>query len=370
MIVGVPREIKREEYRVGITPQGADHLKKHGHVVLVEENAGLGCGFGDDEYLAADADVVDRETLFAKSDLIVKVKEPLPSEYPLIREGQSLFTYLHLAANRELAELLLRKRVTALGYETLSSGGTLPLLAPMSEIAGRMAPLMGAYYLQRFRGGRGILPTGAVGVPPGRIMILGAGTVGRNAARVSMGLGMDTIVLNRGLERLRGIDELFFGRVKTLALSRQNVARILPEADIVVGALLIPGGRTPVIILREMLKSMKKGAVIVDVSIDQGGCADTSRPTSHDDPVYEVDGIIHYAVANMPGAYPRTSTIALTTATLPYISLLADKGIRKAISESPEVASAINLFGGHVAHKSLADTLGLPCSEINAIQDR
>lgn len=370
MIVGVPREIKREEYRVGLTPNGAAHLKARGHTVLIEEHAGLGCGFDDSEYLSADADIVDRTTLFGKSELILKVKEPLPSEYDLLREGQSLFTYLHLAANRGLTDLLLRKRVVALAYETLTSGGTLPLLVPMSEVAGRMAPLMGAYYLQRFKGGRGVLPTGAVGVPPGRVMILGAGTVGKNAARVSTALGMDSFVLNRGMERLREIDELFCGRVKTLSLSTQNIERTLADVDIVVGALLVPGGRTPLVIKKEMLQLMKKGSVIVDVSIDQGGCAETSRPTSHDEPVYEVDGIIHYAVANMPGAYPRTSTLALTTATLPYVSLLADMGIRKAIATSPGMESAVNLFLGHVVHKSLADTFDLPYTELKTISGR
>lgn len=370
MIIGVPREIKKEEYRVGITPQGAALLKKRGHVVLVEENAGLGCGFDNEEYLSADADIVNRDAIFAKSELIVKVKEPLPAEYGLLREGQSLFTYLHLAANRELTDVLMLKRVTALGYETLVSRGTLPLLTPMSEIAGRMAPLMGAYYLQRFKGGSGVLPTGAAGVPPASVMILGAGSVGRNAARVSMGLGIDTVVLNRGVEKLRDIDEMFCGRVKTLALSHENVLRTLPSVDIVVGALLIPGGRTPVVITKEMLPLLKKGSVIVDVSIDQGGCAETSRPTSHDDPVYEVDGIIHYAVANMPGAYPRTSTVALTIVTLPYVSLLADMGVQKALTVSLELKSAANLYGGYVVHKSLADAFDLPYHEINTIHDR
>lgn len=359
MIIGVPREIKREEYRVGITPFGVKEVKKDGHVILVESGAGTGSGVTDEEYLRAGADIVERAELFETADLIVKVKEPLPPEYGLFRERQALFTFLHLAPNRELAEVLLEKNITALGYETLEKDGMLPLLSPMSEIAGRMAPIMGAYYLQRVHGGTGVLPTGAVGVKPAKAVILGAGIVGTNAARVCEGLGMDTIVINRGRERLQKIDEIFMGRVKTLPLTSSSISGEIADTDIVIGAMLVRGGKTPVLISKAMLRTMKRGAVIVDVSVDQGGCAATSRPTTHDDPVYEVDGIIHYTVANMPGAYPRTSTLALTNATLPYIRILANKGIEEAIREDLVMRSALNTYNGMVTNRPLADSLGL-----------
>ena len=354
MIIGIPREIKREEYRVAVTPAGAGELAEAGHTVLVEERAGEGSGFGDEEYRRQGAMVLSRDELFREAELIVKVKEPLPAEFGLFRQGQALFTYLHLAPNRELIAFLCERRVTALAYETLEHGGGLPLLAPMSEIAGRMAPLAGAWSLQRINGGAGLLPTGAVGVKPARAVILGAGTVGYNAARVAAGLGMEVTVLNRGVERLQRIDELFDGRVATLALSGAHIREEIRTADLVIGAVLVPGGRTPVLVTREMLATMKQGAVIVDVAVDQGGCCETTRPTTHDRPVYEVDGIVHYCVANMPGAYPRTSTLALTNATLPYVRLLADRGIDAAIAASPELASAVNIRDGRIVHPVLA----------------
>ncbi|MFZ2196390.1 MAG: alanine dehydrogenase [Thermodesulfovibrionales bacterium] len=359
MIIGIPKEIKKEEYRVAITPAGVTELKREGHTVLIETDAGRGSGFSDDDYLAADADVVDKATLFKKSDLIVKVKEPLPDEYDFIREGQTVFTYLHLAPNRQLTEFLLRKKITGLAYETLEKDGTLPLLAPMSEIAGRMAPLVGSFYLQKVHNGTGVLPSGATTVRPAKALILGAGAVGSNAARVSVGIGMDTVVINKGVERLQRIDEMFRGRVKTLPLTVHQVAEEIREADLVIGAILVPGSRTPVIITRGMLKTMKPGAVIVDVSVDQGGCAETSRPTTHDNPVYTVDGIIHYAVANMPGAYPRTSTLALTNATLPYIKAIAATGVDNAIRKVPAMLSALNTYNGSIVNKPLAEALGM-----------
>lgn len=353
MIIGIPKETRKEEYRVAITPSGVRELKKSGHTILIETNAGTGSDFSDDEYLQADADVIDRKTLFEQAELIVKVKEPLLSEYDLLRDGQALFTYLHLAPNRELTETLLKKKIAAFAYETLEKDHTLPLLIPMSEIAGRMAPLMGAYFLQKFRGGTGVLPTGIAGVRPAKAVILGAGVVGTNAARIASGIGMDVVVLNRGIERLQKIDELFMGRVRTLSLTSANIQKEIEDADIIIGAVLVPGGKTPVLITREMLKTMKKGAVIIDVAIDQGGCAETSRPSTHDNPVYEVDGILHYSVANMPGAYPRTSTLALTNATLPYIKMIADMGIEKGSSD-PLLQTALNTYDGKIVHPALA----------------
>ncbi len=356
MIIGMPKEIKKEEYRVGITPAGAAELKRHTHTVLVETGAGVGSGFSDEEYLEADADIIDRATLFSKAELIVKVKEPLPQEYDLLRKRQALFTYLHLAPNRELTDILLKKRISAFGYETLQKDGVLPLLAPMSEVAGRMAPLVGSWYLQKIHGGTGILPSGVPGVGPGRAVILGAGVVGMNAARVAFGIGMDVIVLNRGSEKLQKIDEIYRGSIKTLPLTQNNITREIAEADVIIGAVLVPGGKTPLLISRDMIRSMKKGSVIVDVSIDQGGCAETSRPTTHDDPVYAVDGIIHYTVANMPGAFPRTSTMALTNATLRYVTMLADRGIEKAVTDTI-LKTALNTHDGEILHPALAAVL-------------
>lgn len=359
MIIGILKEIKTEEFRVGVTPSGVRELRRDGHTVLVEPGAGSGSGFSDDDYRKADAELLGRETIFNKSELIVKVKEPLRQEYNLLEEGRAIFTYLHLAPNRELTEVLLRKKMTALGYETLEKDGTLPLLSPMSEIAGRMAPLMGAYYLQKFKGGSGILATGASGVRPGKILILGAGVVGTNAARVAVGLGMETMVMNKGAERLRKIDEMFLGKVKTLPLAHHTIAEEIRDADMIVGAILVPGGRTPIFITRQMLGTMRKGSVIVDVSIDQGGCVETSKPTTHDDPVLVVDGIVHYGVANMPGAYPRTSTLALTNATLPYIKVIANTGVEAAIEESSEIRSALNTYQGKIMNKALAEAMGM-----------
>ena len=358
MVIGVPKEVKKEEYRVSITPPGVEELRRHGHSVYVEKDAGEGSGFSDAEYLAAAAQITDRKTLFTEAELIVKVKELLPEEFGFIRERQALFTFLHLAPNNELTRMLLDKKVTSFGYETLRKGDTLPLLAPMSEIAGRMAPLMGAYYLQKIHGGSGILPTGVPGIKPAKALILGAGVVGTNAARIALGLGIDTTVMDKGEERLRRIDELFMGHVKTLPLKDCTVREEIRDADIIIGAVLVPGGKTPMLVTKEMLKTMKKGSVIVDVSVDQGGCVETSRPATHDNPVYSIEGIIHYTVANMPGAYPRTSTLALTNATLPYIAALADKGIEYAIKEDAELRSALNTCNGEIMNAELKKSVG------------
>ncbi|NTV48792.1 MAG: alanine dehydrogenase [Geobacteraceae bacterium] len=358
MIIGVPKEIKREEYRVAVTPAGAAELVTAGHELLVENGSGCGSGFPDDSYRQSGAALVTREELFRRAELIVKVKEPLPEEFGLLRQGQTLFTYLHLAPNRELTIFLMERRITALAYETLDVRGSLPLLAPMSEVAGLMAPLAAAWCLQKIRGGAGLLPTGAVGVRPAKALILGAGSVGYHAARVALNIGMETVVLNRGIERLRQIDELTGGRVRTGMLVSENIRAEIRDADVIITAVLIPGARAPLLIPREMLAVMKKGAVIVDVAVDQGGCAATTRPTTHDDPTYIVDDIVHYAVANMPGAYPRTSTLALTNATLPYVRMLADLGIERAIAEKPDLATAVNVRDGRIVHPSLAASLG------------
>jgi alanine dehydrogenase len=357
MVIGVPKEIKIEEYRVSITPSGVEELKRRGHSVYVETGAGEGSGFADTDYLAAGALIADKVTLFKEAELIVKVKELLPEEFSFVRERQALFTFLHLAPNNELTKLLLHKKVTSFGYETLRKGNTLPLLAPMSEIAGSMAPLMGAYYLQKIHGGSGILPAGVPGVKPAKALILGAGVVGTNAARIALGLGIDTIIMDMGEERLRLIDGLFTGRIKTLLLKDDTIRNEIRDADIIIGAVLVPGGKTPMLVTREMLKTMKRGSVIVDVSVDQGGCVETSRPTTHDSPVYSVEGIIHYTVANMPGAYPRTSTLALTNATLPYITTLADKSIESSIKEDMELRSALNTCNGEIMHAALKETV-------------
>ena len=354
MIVGVAREIKVQEYRVGLTPAGARQLTGDGHTVLVEHGAGVGSGFGDDDYVRAGATLVARGELFARSELLIKVKEPLPAEYELLRREQILFTYLHLAPNRPLTNLLLGLGLTAFAYETLEDEGRTPLLTPMSEIAGRMAPLVGAFYLQRQHGGNGLLPGGVPGVPPARALILGAGVVGQGAARSAVGLGMETIVLNRGSERLRQLDGLFHGMIQTRILNDDTLEEELRRADLVVGALYATGGCTPVLITRERLACLRPGTVIVDVAIDQGGCAASSHPTTHDDPVFTVDGILHYCVANMPGAYPRTSTLALTNATLPYIRLLAARGVDGALLISPPLAAALNLRAGTIIHPALA----------------
>lgn len=354
MIVGVAREIKVQEYRVGLTPAGARQLTGDGHTVLVEYGAGLGSGFDDDDYGRAGATLVTRENLFSRNELLIKVKEPLPAEYELLQAGQILFTYLHLAPNRPLTKVLLERGLTAFAYETLEEAGQTPLLTPMSEIAGRMAPLIGAFYLQRQYGGNGLLPCGVPGVPPARTLILGAGVVGQGAARVAAGLGMETIVLNRGSERLRAIDRQFHGTVQTRILNDDALEEELRRADLVIGALYATGGRTPVVITRERLNYMRCGTVIIDVAIDQGGCAASSHPTTHDDPVFAVDGILHYCVANMPGAYPRTSTLALTNATLPYIRHLAKLGVDESLRTSPPLASALNLHAGIIIHPALA----------------
>lgn len=368
MVIGVPAEIKKEERRAGMTPEGAAELAGLGHTVLVEKGTGLGSGFADDLYEASGARISDRNSIWKTADLIVKVKEPLPEEYGFLKEGQILFTFLHLAANPGLAKALLASGISAFAYETLEEGGRLPLLAPMSVIAGRMAPLMGAFYLQASLAGSGVFAAGAVGVRPANCLILGAGTAGTNAARVASAIGMDTTVINMAANGLRVIDEMFLGRVRTLSLTRGALMGSLREADIVIGAVLVPGAKTPVLIGRDALRTMKKGSVLIDISVDQGGTAETSRPTTHDDPVYQVDGIIHYCVANMPGAYPRTSTLALAGPTLAYIKMLASEieksGIEGCIKKSAPLRAALNIHKGRVVHPAVALSLGMEPPDI------
>ncbi len=362
MIVGIPKEIKPEEYRVAMTPAGVKALKAGGHDVLVEREAGLGSGFQDEEYVQAGAEMIETAgEVFERAGMIVKVKEPLPPEIPQIRDGQILFTYLHLAADRALTEGLLEARCIGLAYETVETAdGGLPLLTPMSQIAGRLAVQMGARFLERPQGGRGVLLGGVPGVRPASVLILGAGIVGMNAARMAMGLGAEVIVSTRNAARLRRIDEVYFGRIRTLKMTRENIEEAVREADLVVGAVLVTGDKAPRLITREMLKTMKKGAVIVDVSIDQGGIAETSRPTYHNDPVYEVDGVIHYCVANMPGCVPRTATLALTNETLPYAVEIADKGWQQATRDDPALARGLNVCLGKLTCKPVADLFALP----------
>lgn len=358
MIIGIPKEIKPQEYRVGLTPEGAAELVALGHNVICELGLGLGSCFADSEYEEAGAIMSHRDEVFHRAELIVKVKEPLPEEFPLLRHGLALFTYLHLAPNRPLAMELANRGVSAFAYETLEADGMLALLKPMSEIAGRMAPMMGAYFLQRPMGGRGVLPTGASTVPAAKAVILGAGTVGANAAHVAHSMGMDITLIDRDAQRLEQIRQNYARRMHTLESSEDNVATSIAEADLVIGAVLLPGARAPRIVTRAMLKELMYGMVVVDVSIDQGGCFETSRPTTHADPVYTVDDVLHYCVANMPGAYPRTSTLALTNATLPYIIRLAGMGAEAAAAgDDQQLLSALNIHKGQIVHPALKEAL-------------
>ncbi len=360
MIVGVPKEIKEKEFRVGIVPSGVKGLVQGGHTVLVEQGAGEGSGITDEQYRAAGAGIAATAAeVWATADLVMKVKEPLVPEYPLLRPGLILYTYLHLAPLPELTQALLDARVTGVAYETVQlDNGFLPLLAPMSQVAGRMAIQAGAHFLEKEAGGRGVLLAGVPGVPPGHVTILGSGTVGVNAAQMAVGLGAEVVMLGRNLPRLAELDALFRGRVTTLASSRQAIEEELAKADLVVGAVLVVGGRAPKLITREMLGLMRPGSVIVDVAIDQGGCAETSHPTYHSDPVYTVDGIIHYCVANMPGAVPRTSTFALTNATLPYALAMASKGFAKAARDDSALFRGITTYQGVLTNRLVAESQG------------
>lgn len=367
MKIAVPKEIKEKEFRVGIVPAGVKALTSAGHAILIEKGAGLGSGIDDSEYIKAGAIIVGTaEEAYSAAEMIMKVKEPLLEEYPFLRKDLIIYTFLHLAPLPELTDILLKKGVTGIGYETVKlESGYLPLLAPMSMVAGRMSVQAGAHFLEKEEGGRGILLSGMPGVEKGHVSIIGGGIVGTNAARIASAMGADVTLLDKDVERLAAIDSLFAGRVKTLMSNSHNIEEELKAADLIIGAVLIPGARAPRLVTKDMLPLMKKGAVIVDVAIDQGGCFETSRPTTHSDPVFDVNGIIHYCVANMPGAVPRTSTFALTNATLPIALEIADKGLKKAAVENAAIMSGINTFGGMLTNsqvaKAQAKKWGKPC---------
>lgn len=360
MIIGVPKEIKAQENRVALLPSGAYQLTQRGHRVVVERDAGAGSGYADEEYLRAGAEILaTHEEVFAQAGLIVKVKEPLPEEYPLLRQDHILFTYLHLAASKPLTEALAGTGVTAIAYETVEVNRRLPLLEPMSEIAGRMSVIVGGYFLAKHCGGRGVLLGGVPGVLPGKVMVLGGGTSGVNAARMATGLQADVTILEVDAERMRFLD-ITMNSAHTLYSNKAHILELLPSVDLLIGAVLVPGAKAPKLITREMLRLMKPGSVLVDIAIDQGGCAETSRPTTHEDPVFFEEGVMHYCVANMPAAYARTATQALTNATYRYIELLADYGVPEAFEHTPHLVSGLNLMGGHVTHPAVAQAHGLP----------
>ncbi len=359
MVIGVPKEIKEQEQRVALLPSAANQLVRRGHSVLAEKNAGLGSGYTDEEYAAAGAEIVDQaKEVFARADMIVKVKEPLKAEFPLLRKGQILFTYLHLAASRELTEALLKSGVTGIAYETIQINNHLPLLEPMSEIAGRMSVVMGAYFLAKYNGGSGVLLGGVPGVLPGSVVVVGGGTSGVNAMRMAKGLGADVTILDIDVERLRFLD-LAIDNLRTLYSSEANLMELMPDCDLLIGAVLLPGAKAPKLITRAMLRKMKRGSVLVDISIDQGGCAETSRPTTHHDPVYVEEGVTHYCVANMPAAYARTATQALTNVTYRYVKLLADFGVDGACKKQPALIGGINTRDGRLTCQAVAEAHGL-----------
>jgi alanine dehydrogenase len=359
MIIGLPKEIKEQEYRVALLPSGAYQLIQHGHAVVVERGAGAGAGFPDTEYEQAGAKLADTHAaVFERADLIVKVKEPLPAEFNLLRPGQMLFTYLHLAANRPVTEALMKSGVTALAYETIEASRRLPLLEPMSEIAGRMSILVGGYFLAKHFGGSGVLLGGVPGVLPGKVVVLGGGTAGINAARMAQGLGADVTILEVDLERMRFLD-ITLHTAHTLYSNESHLLEILPNVDLLIGAVLVPGARAPKLVSRDMLRRMRPGSVFVDIAIDQGGCAETSRPTTHHDPVYVEEGVTHYCVANMPGAFARTATQALTNVTYRYIEALADHGLAEACRLHPALRGGINVMNGKLTHQAVAEAHGM-----------
>ncbi len=372
MIVGVPKEIKNSEYRVAITPAGVEALVKAGHEVVIETNAGAGSGISDLQYVTAGAVILPgAKEVYSAAEMIIKVKEPLPPEYELLKEGQLLFTYLHLAPEPELTRALLRKKVIGIAYETIQSNdGILPLLTPMSEVAGRMSIQIGAQLLEKTHGGKGVLMGGVPGVPPARVVIVGGGVVGANAAKVAMGMGAEVIILDKSANRLRYLDDIFGARIKTLMSNSYNVKESVAGADLVIGAVLVPGAKAPKIVTEEMVGAMEPGSVIVDVAIDQGGCVETSdRVTTHAEPTYVRHGVVHYSVANMPGAVARTSTFALTNVTLPYAMILAGKGCESAIRGDIALARGVNTVDGKITYRAVAQALNMEYTGLDEVID-
>lgn len=369
MIIGLPREIKDNESRVGLTPAGVQTLRDHGHEVLVESGAGEGSGISNEEYLQASGKIVPHaDEVWARSDMIVKVKEPVGPEYERMRPGQILFTYLHLAPDKQLTRAMLEREVTGVAYETITSeGGHLPLLTPMSEVAGRMAVQVGAHYLTKPEGGRGVLMGGVPGVLPAKVAIVGGGVVGINSIKMAVGLGAHVVVLDKNLERLRYLDDIFGAKIRTLISNPYTVKEAIANADLVIGAVLVPGASAPRLVTRDMLKTMHRGAVIVDVAVDQGGCIETTRPTTHSNPTFYVDDVLHYCVANMPGAVPRTSTFALTNATLPFALKLANRKFSDAVNADPNLMEGVNTYRGHLTYQGVAESQGLPWRPIGEL---
>jgi alanine dehydrogenase len=369
MTIGVLKEIKRHEYRVGCTPAGAKAFVGGGHTVLVQKDAGIEAGFDDPEYEAVGASIVDSpKEIFDRADMIVKVKEPQPEEYDLFHEDQILYTYLHLAAERELTEAMMKRKVKGVAYETMETdAGALPLLRPMSEIAGRMSIQEGAKFLERPYGGRGVLLGGVPGTEKGKVAILGGGVVGTNAAQMAVGLGAQVTVLDVNIDRLGYLDDIFQGRITTLYSSQAHLEHVIEESDLIVGAVLIHGAKAPHLITRENLSVMKRGSVIVDVAVDQGGCIETTHPTTHDDPIFVVDDVVHYCVANMPGAVSRTATLALTTATLPYGLKIANQGLEAACARDSVIARGVNTYGGKLTYKAVADAFDMQYTELSGL---
>jgi alanine dehydrogenase len=369
VIIGLPKEIKDNEYRVGLTPAGVRALTDAGHQVIVEKSAGEGSGFEDALYQRAGGRIIDSaDDVWKTADMIVKVKEPIAPEYPRMREGQLLFTYLHLAPDRELTKQLIERKVTGIAYETITDRrGTLPLLTPMSEVAGRMAIQVGAHYLEKMSGGRGILLGGVPGVPAARVVIIGGGVVGTNAAKIAVGMGAHVTIIDNNLDRLRELDDIFLSKISTLASSAYMIHDAISQADLIVGAVLVPGAAAPKLVTKSMLKDVPNGSVIVDVAVDQGGCIETTHPTTHSNPTYYVEGVLHYCVANMPGAVPRTSTFALTNATLPHALKLANKGFLQAISGDTGLKEGVNTYAGHCTYEAVAAAQGIPFTPLDQL---
>ncbi len=369
MKIGLPKEIKDNEYRVGLTPAGVHSLAEAGHEVFVQKTAGEGSGFADEQYVSAGGKMLDTaDEVWKTGDMIVKVKEPVAPEYPRMRENQLLFTYLHLAPELELTKQLLDRKVTGVAYETITDKkGTLPLLTPMSEVAGRMAVQVGATYLEKMNGGRGILLGGVPGVPAASVVIIGGGVVGTEAAKMAVGLGAHVTIIDINLDRLRQLDDIFLSKVQTLASSRYAIQEAISHADLVIGGVLIPGAAAPKLVTREMLKVIPKGAVLVDVAVDQGGCFETTHATTHSNPTFYEEGVLHYCVANMPGAVPRTSTFALTNATLPYALALANKGFEKAIQDDKGLAEGVNTYAGKLTYQAVADSQNIEYTPLDSL---